>query len=170
LEAVQKAESIKPDIVLLDVGLPKLNGLNTAELIRKCSPESKIVFLTNETDPDVVKAALDTGALGYVHKLQAGTELKTAVEAALRGQQFVSPNLKVDFLDIFAAWEHPPKRCQRVCEICVMRSKSASGSSLWEASPLNRSTGSSSTPNDADGAVRQPYAGLQERLLCIFLD
>ena len=93
LEAVQKAESIKPDIVLLDIGLPKLNGLNTAELIRKCSPESKIVFLTLEKDPDVVKAALDTGALGYVHKLQAGTELKTAVEAALRGQQFVSPNL-----------------------------------------------------------------------------
>jgi DNA-binding NarL/FixJ family response regulator len=92
-EAVQKAESIKPDIVLLDIGLPKLNGLNTAELIRKCSPESKIVFLTLEKDPDVVKAALDTGALGYVHKLQAGTELKTAVEAALRGQQFVSPNL-----------------------------------------------------------------------------
>ena len=102
-EAVQKAESIKPDIVLLDIGLPKLNGLNTAELIRNCSPESKIVFLTNETDPDVVKAALDAGASGYVHKLQAGTELKTAVEAALRGQQFVSPNLKVDFLDTFAA-------------------------------------------------------------------
>lgn len=102
-EAVQKAESIKPDIVLLDIGLPKRNGLNTAELIRKCSPESKIVFLTNETDPDVVKAALDTGAAGYVHKLQAGTELKTAVEAALRGQLFVSPNLKVDFLDTRAA-------------------------------------------------------------------
>jgi DNA-binding NarL/FixJ family response regulator len=102
-EAVQKAESIKPDIVLLDIGLPKVNGLNVAELIRKCSPESKIVCLTNETDPDVVKAALDTGAVGYVHKLQAGTELKTAVEAALRGQQFVSPNLKVNFLDTFAA-------------------------------------------------------------------
>ena len=103
LEAVQKAESIKPDIILLDVGLPKLNGLNTAELIRKCSPESKIVFLTNETDPDVVKAALDTGALGYVHKLQTVTELRTAVEAALRGQQFVSPNLKVEFPNTFAA-------------------------------------------------------------------
>jgi len=102
-EAVQKAESIRPDIVLLDIGLPKLNGLNVAALIRKCSPESKIVFLTNETDPEVVKAALDTGAVGYVHKLQAGTELKTAVEAALRGQQFVSPNLKVNFLDTFAA-------------------------------------------------------------------
>src|SRR5215467_2254812 len=49
LEAVQKAESLKPDIVLLDIGLPKLNGLNAAELIRKCSPESKIVFLTHET-------------------------------------------------------------------------------------------------------------------------
>jgi DNA-binding NarL/FixJ family response regulator len=99
LEAVQKAESLKPDIVLLDIGLPKLNGLNAAELILKRSPKSKIVFLTHETDPDVVKAALDTGALGYVHKLQAGTELNAAVEAALRGRQFVSSNLKVGFLD-----------------------------------------------------------------------
>src|SRR5215467_11987914 len=98
LEAVQKAESLRPDIVLLDIGLPKLNGLNTSEMIRKCSPESKIVFLTQETDPDVVKAALDTGALGYVHKLQIGTELKAAVEAVLIGEQFVSPNLKLGFL------------------------------------------------------------------------
>lgn len=102
LEAVQKAESLKPDIVLLDIGLPKLNGLNTAALIRKCSPESKIVFLTHETDPDVVKAALDTGALGYVHKQQTGTQLKAAVEAVLIGEQFVSPNLKLGFLNAFA--------------------------------------------------------------------
>jgi len=103
MEAIEKAESLKPDIVLLDIGLPKLNGLKTAEMIRKCSPQSQIVFLTHETDPDVVKAALDTGALGYVHKSPAGTELKAAFEAALRGCHFVSPSLKAGLLDTFAA-------------------------------------------------------------------
>jgi DNA-binding NarL/FixJ family response regulator len=90
-EAVQKAESIKPDIVLLDIGLPKLNGLNTAELIRNCSPESKIVFLTNETDPDVVKAALDAGASGYVHKLQAATSRGEGY----RADRFDTPRLEM---------------------------------------------------------------------------
>jgi two-component system response regulator NreC len=103
LEGIQKAEALKPDLVLLDIGLPKLNGIKASKLIRKWSPESKIVFLTEQCDPDVVFAALDTGALGYVHKSRAGLELDLAVEAALRGKQFVSPSLKVPFLDYFAA-------------------------------------------------------------------
>lgn len=103
LEGVQKAENLKPDLVLLDIGLPKLNGIGASLLIRKRSPESKVVFLTEQCDRDVVNAALDTGAVGYVHKSYAGRELDTAVEAALRGKQFVSSNLKAPFLDYFAA-------------------------------------------------------------------
>jgi DNA-binding NarL/FixJ family response regulator len=90
LEGVQKAEKLKPDLILLDIGLPKLNGIDAAKLIRKRSCNSRIVFSSQENDCDVVKAALDTGALGYVHKPRAGSELRTAVETALRGGQFVS--------------------------------------------------------------------------------
>jgi len=100
LEGVQKAKNLKPDLILLDIGLPKLNGIDASKLIREYSPNSKIIFLTGETDPYVVKAALDTGALGYVHKPFAGIELGIAAEAALQGRQFVSRSLKLPSLDM----------------------------------------------------------------------
>ena len=93
-EAVQKAEDLKPDLILLDIGLPKLNGIQAARRIRQRSPSSKIVFLSQNSDLDVVRAALGTGALGYVLKTDAGRELLPAVDAVLRGKQFVSSSLK----------------------------------------------------------------------------
>ena len=93
-EAVQKAEDLKPDLILLDIGLPKLNGIEAARRIRQRSPSSKIIFLSQNSDLDVVRAALGTGALGYVLKTDAGRELLPAVDAVLRGKQFVSSSLK----------------------------------------------------------------------------
>jgi DNA-binding NarL/FixJ family response regulator len=93
-EAVQKAEGLKPDLILLDIGLPKLNGIGAAKRIRQCSPSSKIIFLSQNSDLDVVRAALGTGGLGYVLKTDAGRELLPAVDAVLQGKQFVSSGLK----------------------------------------------------------------------------
>lgn len=93
LEAVQKAEELKPDLILLDVGLPTLNGIDAAREIRKLAPESKIIFLSQECSAEVVQAALDLGARGYVLKITAASELLAAVEAVLRGDQFVSGGL-----------------------------------------------------------------------------
>ena len=93
LEAVQKAEELQPDLILLDIGLPKLNGIEAARRIRKLSPESKILFLSQESSADVVQEALNLGALGYVVKAHAGSELLAAVEAVRRGRQFVSRGL-----------------------------------------------------------------------------
>jgi CheY-like chemotaxis protein len=90
LEAVQKAEELQPDLILLDIGLPRLNGIEAARRIRELSPASKIVFVSQESSADLVRAALDTGAWGYVVKMDAGSELLTAVNAVLRGEQFVS--------------------------------------------------------------------------------
>lgn len=95
LEAVQKAEELRPDLILLDIGLPKLNGLEAARRIRKISPESKIVFLTQETSAEVVQEALNLGAMGYVAKAHAGTDLLAAVQAVLRGKRFVGNGLSV---------------------------------------------------------------------------
>jgi DNA-binding NarL/FixJ family response regulator len=89
LEAVQKAENLRPDLVVLDIGLPKLNGIEAARRIRKRSPESKILFVSQESSPDIVQGALGTGAHGYVVKTDAGSELLGAVDAVLRGEQFV---------------------------------------------------------------------------------
>ena len=89
LEAVEKAEELKPDLILMDIGLPTLNGIEAARRIRKVSPESKIIFVSQESAPDVVQEALRLGAWGYVVKTRAGTELLTAVESVISEKQFV---------------------------------------------------------------------------------
>jgi CheY-like chemotaxis protein len=93
-EAVQKAEQLKPDLILLDIGLPKLNGIEAARQLRKLVPESKILFLSGLHDPDIVREALRTGASGYIVKSDVGSELTKAIEAVLRGEQFVSTGVK----------------------------------------------------------------------------
>jgi len=93
LEAVQKAEELQPDLILFDVGLPTLNGIEAARRIRKLSPESKILFVSQESSPDVVQEAFLLGALGYVAKTNAGIELLAAVEAVSQGRRFVSAGL-----------------------------------------------------------------------------
>ncbi len=93
LEAVRKAEELKPDLIVLDIGLPTLNGIEVARQIRKSCPQCKIVFLSQESSADVVQNALALGALGYVVKAHAGSELLAALEAVLEGRQFVSRGL-----------------------------------------------------------------------------
>ena len=90
LTAVQKAEELNPDLILLDIGLPSLNGIEAARQIRKLVPTAKIIFLSQESSDDVVQEALNLGALGYVVKEFAGSELLPAVKAVLEGKQFVS--------------------------------------------------------------------------------
>lgn len=90
LEAVQKVEELQPDLIILDIGLPTLNGIEAARQIRKRAPESKIIFLSQESSPEIVQEALTLGALGYVAKTRARSDLSHAVEAAIRGNQFVS--------------------------------------------------------------------------------
>ena len=90
LQAVQKARELRPDLILLDVGLPALNGIEAAHRISKLVPDARILFVSQNDDADVVGTALNNGAKGYVVKGNAGSELLPAVEAALRGEHFVS--------------------------------------------------------------------------------
>jgi DNA-binding NarL/FixJ family response regulator len=90
LEAVQKAGELHPDLILLDIGLPTLNGIEAARQIRKLAPQSKILFVSQESSSDVIEEALSSGAMGYVIKTQAAIELLAAVEAVCQGRQFVS--------------------------------------------------------------------------------
>jgi DNA-binding NarL/FixJ family response regulator len=93
LEAVRIAEELQPDLILLDVGLPTLNGMEAARRIRTLSPKSKIIFVTQEFSADVVQTALTLGAAGYVVKIRIPSDLLLAVEAVCQGRQFVSPGL-----------------------------------------------------------------------------
>jgi CheY-like chemotaxis protein len=100
LKAVQKAQELKPDLILLDIGLPTLNGIEAARQIRKLSPESKIIFVSNESSPGVVQEALNLGALGYIMKTGVASDLLAAVEAVRQGRRFVSGLLGQHFTDV----------------------------------------------------------------------
>jgi len=90
LVAVQKAQELKPDLILLDIGLPNLNGLEAANRICQVAPGTKIIFVTQNSDKDVARRALSNGAQGYVLKADAASELLAAVAAVLGGYQFLS--------------------------------------------------------------------------------
>lgn len=92
-EAVQKARELQPELILLDIGLPGLNGIEAARQIRKLSPNSKILFVSENRHPDVVEEALRLGGLGYVVKSDAARDLLPAVEAVLQGKGFVSASV-----------------------------------------------------------------------------
>jgi DNA-binding NarL/FixJ family response regulator len=90
LEAILRAQELNPDLILMDIGLPGLNGIEAARQIRAFVPKARIVFLTQENSAEIVQEALSLGALGYVHKPFAGNDLLRAIAAALQGRQFVS--------------------------------------------------------------------------------
>ena len=90
LQAVRKAIELRPDLILLDIGLPILNGIAAARQILELIPESKIIFVSQESSSAVVQDALNLGALGYVIKTRAAIDLLAAVEAVLEGRRFVS--------------------------------------------------------------------------------
>ena len=87
LEAVQKAQELKPDLILLDIGLPTLNGIDAARQIRKLSPESMIIFVSQESSADVVHEALSLGASAYVLKARAAIELLPVLNAIIFEKQ-----------------------------------------------------------------------------------
>jgi DNA-binding NarL/FixJ family response regulator len=92
-DAVLKAEELQPNLILLDISLPKLNGLKAARQIGKISPNSRILFLSREEDPDVVLESFSAGGLGYVLKSDAAMDLLAGIESVLLGRRFVSRSL-----------------------------------------------------------------------------
>jgi DNA-binding NarL/FixJ family response regulator len=93
-EAVRCAKEFRPDLILLDIGLPGLNGIEAARRISLLSPDSRILFVSQESSEEVVLAALGAGAMGYVLKLDAGRDLMAAVNSVLRGDKFISRSIK----------------------------------------------------------------------------
>ena len=89
--ALEAAERLEPDLILLDVGLPGLNGIEVAQRLRASHPQTRILFLSANQSPEIARAAVDTGAHGYVVKQDAATELLPAIAAIADGRVFVGP-------------------------------------------------------------------------------
>jgi|SRR5580658_1293502 DNA-binding NarL/FixJ family response regulator len=93
MDAIRKAEELKPDLVLLDISLPDMSGIDVAPRIRQASPESKILFLSQHDSIQVANEALKTGARGFVAKADAARELPGAIRTVLTGNIFLSERL-----------------------------------------------------------------------------
>ena len=89
---VRVSAQLKPDVCIIDISMPYLNGIEAAIKLRENGSEARIVFLTVNEDSDFVRAALKTGALGYVVKSRMATDLCLAINGAIRGDLFVSPS------------------------------------------------------------------------------
>ena len=92
-DAIEQVERLEPDLILLDVALPQLNGIETAGRLLERTRAPKILFMSAHTSPDIADAALATGAHGYLLKGDAGGELLNAMEIVVRGKRFVSTQL-----------------------------------------------------------------------------
>jgi DNA-binding NarL/FixJ family response regulator len=92
-EGVRKAQEFQPDLVLLDISLPGISGIEAARRIRRVSPKSRIIFLSQHDSLQMAKDALNVGGHGYVAKIDAGSELLKAIRAVREGEQFVSQRI-----------------------------------------------------------------------------
>jgi DNA-binding NarL/FixJ family response regulator len=95
LDAVHKSAELEPDLILLDIGLPKLNGIEAARQILRARPGSKIVFLSEHSCRELVEEALKLGAEAYIRKFDVASELIPAIEAVFQDRQFVSRSLAI---------------------------------------------------------------------------
>ena len=91
-ELVRASAQLKPDVCVIDISMPHLSGIEAAIKLRESGSKAKIVFLTVNEDSDFVRAALRTGALGYVVKSRMASDLCLAINGAISGQLFVSPS------------------------------------------------------------------------------
>lgn len=96
---VQEAQRLRPDIVLLDISMPLLNGLDAARQLTKLVPDCKLIFLTVHATPSYVAEAFKVGASGYLIKQSAAEELKEAIQAVRRGQHYMTPSVTKDLVE-----------------------------------------------------------------------
>jgi DNA-binding NarL/FixJ family response regulator len=142
-ELLRVADELKPDVVILDIAMPQLNGLDAGEQLKKRLPSCKLVFMTMNLAPDVAAEAFRRGASGYVVKSATATELVTAIRRSLRSESYLSPLITKDTVEFLlrkdASFNEEKRLTPRQSEILQLL---AEGMSMKEiASILNLKPG-----------------------------
>lgn len=114
---VEEAQKLRPDIILLDISMPLLNGLDAARQLTKLVPEAKLIFLTMHATPTYATEAFKAGASGYLIKRSAASEIKQAIQAVTRGQHYLTPLITKDVL---AATLHHSKEQMRQRPVAML--------------------------------------------------
>ena len=116
---IATALRLKPNIIVLDIAMPLLNGIDAGHQLRQLLPSAKLIFVTMNPDPDLATEALKMGASGYLLKHSAGTELKQAIHEAMRGRTYVTPLTRQSILDasLQTAKPHTPVLTPRQREV-----------------------------------------------------
>jgi DNA-binding NarL/FixJ family response regulator len=100
-ELLEQAQELRPDVIVVDVGMPLLNGIDAVNQIKKSGLDTRVVFLTMHQDAMYAKEAFEAGALGFVLKHSAASELKTAIEEALKGNTYISPAIAQELMHLY---------------------------------------------------------------------
>ena len=121
---LKAAAQHRPDIVILDISMPVMNGIEAARTLKSKFPSMRLVFVTMHADPAYVRAAFQAGACGYLLKQSLGTELTQALHTVLRGQSYVTPLIAKDVVDGALSHDQPPlveltARQQEVLQLIV---------------------------------------------------
>jgi len=129
-QAVEKAIELHPDLVLLDVGMPELNGLEATRRIREILPQTEVLVLSVSDSEQVIRQALASGARGYLVKSDAGGELIAAIEAALRHESFLSPSIRQPQILAASGCEDPANLTARERETAQLLSEGLSNKDI----------------------------------------
>ena len=114
MRTLAEAERLHPDLIVLDITMPRLDGIEAARQLRRSHRHARLVFLTVHEDADFAQAALDAGGLGYVVKARLASDLLPAIRAALDDRRFISPTLRlhassiIDLQSQRSVVDHPP--------------------------------------------------------------
>jgi DNA-binding NarL/FixJ family response regulator len=108
-EAVRHVESLKPDIAVMDISMPTLNGLNAAREISRSSPRTKTILLTQHDEGQYIREALEAGVKGYVLKNQVASDLLLAIRQVSRGQVYLSPGVSSAVMEAYRSKSEKPK-------------------------------------------------------------
>ena len=119
-ELVRKAGELRPDVIVADIGMPQLNGIDALIRLRKDGNQVPVVFLTMHRDASFARRALDAGAAGFVLKHSASTELTTAIRAALSGRTYLTPQLAGEVL---SAMREGPDHAEHPAEALTLRQR-----------------------------------------------